>query len=111
MQGMKEKIQDMGSTMKEKIKEGTNVQGKAEQATARTHGEKEAAKEREKSREAEAKAELHGEKAEHREEAALHHGVGHVPLTGPHHHRPVGMGAAKGTYPTTGTHPTTDKYL
>ncbi|KAJ4811575.1 hypothetical protein LUZ62_024141 [Rhynchospora pubera] len=108
---MKEKIQDMVTRVVQGRHRKCARYGKAEQATAQTHGEKEAAKEREKAREAEAKAELHGEKAEHREEAALRHGVGHVPLTGPHHHRPVGMGAAKGTYPTTGTHPTTDKYL
>ncbi|KAF3321494.1 protein IWS1 [Carex littledalei] len=104
MQGMKVKIQDMTSTGKEKVQEGTaNVQGKAEQATARTHVDKKAAKEREKAREAEAKAQLHGEKAMHRETAGAHHGVGHVPLTGPRHHRPVGSSA------TTGTHPASDK--
>lgn len=81
--------------------------GKAEQATARTHLEKEAAKEREKAREAEAKAQLHGEKAMHRETAGAHHGVGHVPLTGPHHHHPVRSSAAD----PTGTHPASDKYL
>jgi Late embryogenesis abundant (LEA) group 1 len=85
--------------------------GKAEQATARTHGQKEAAKEREKAREAEAKAELHGKKAEHREEAGAHHGIGHVPLTGPHHHHPVGSGATNPNYPTTGTRPASEKYF
>ncbi|KAF3321493.1 late embryogenesis abundant protein D-113 [Carex littledalei] len=103
---MKVKIQDMTSTIKEKVKKGSaNVRGKAEQATARTHIQKEAAKEREKAREAEAKAQLHGEKAMHRETAGAHHGVGRVPLTGPRHHRPVGSSA------TTGTHPASDKYV
>ncbi|KAJ3680656.1 hypothetical protein LUZ60_016934 [Juncus effusus] len=115
MQGMKEKVKDMASAAKEKVKEGTaNVQGKAEQATARTHTEREMAKEKEKAREDEAKAELHGEKAQHRAETAEHqHGLGRVPLTGPHHHRPVGTtgGVVDPTYPTSGTRPATEKYF
>ncbi|XP_072986469.1 uncharacterized protein [Typha latifolia] len=101
MQEAKEKVKDMASAAKEKVMEhSAKTEGKVEEATARTREGKEMAHERAKAKEAEAKAEHHQKKAEHRQETAAHRATTHVPLTGPHHHRPVG-----------GTHPTTDEYL
>jgi hypothetical protein len=112
MQTPKVKMQDMASSAKEKVKEGTaKVQGKTGEATARTHGDKEMAKEETKAKKAQATADKHQEKAEHRADAAAgrHGTTTRVPLTG-HHHQGT-TGAVDPAYPSTGTGPASEKYI
>ncbi|WOL06296.1 hypothetical protein Cni_G15028 [Canna indica] len=111
MQTAKEKVKDMGSATKEKVKQfAGKAEAKTEAATAGTPEERAAAEERAKAREKEAKAEYHEEKAAHRDESAAHRGAAttHVPLTSYHHDRRVGADPA---YPAAGTRPAGEKYL
>jgi hypothetical protein len=110
MQTGKVKAQDMASSAKEKVKEGTaNMQGKTGEATARTHGDKEMAKQETNAKKAQADADKHQEKAEHGANAAAGHQgtTARVPLTGHHH------GSRRPAYPSTGTgtYPASDKYI
>ncbi|KAL5214797.1 hypothetical protein ABZP36_003949 [Zizania latifolia] len=116
MQTAKVKVQDMVSSVKEKMKESSaKAHGKTAKATAATHGEKEMEKQEEKAKKAQAKADEHQEKAEHRANAATGRHATRVPLTGPHghhHHAPVAGAAVDPAYPSTVTYPASDnKYI
>ncbi|KAF0920896.1 hypothetical protein E2562_037590 [Oryza meyeriana var. granulata] len=97
------------------MEEGSaKAHGKAGEATAATHGEKEMTKQEAKAGKAQAKADEHQERAEHRANATTgRHGT-RVPLTGPHghghHHAPAAVDPA---YPSAGagTYPASDKYI
>ncbi|KAM7254065.1 hypothetical protein ACFE04_031747 [Oxalis oulophora] len=93
MYGAKEKISNLASAAKEKVKIcGAKAEEKADKATARTKEEKAIVHENKKAKEAQAKMELHHEKAQHAQDKLSgkyghydnhhHHHAGQVPIVG-----------------------------
>ncbi|KAJ9536869.1 hypothetical protein OSB04_029602 [Centaurea solstitialis] len=111
MHSVKEKVSNAASSAKAHVETyKAKLEEKAENATARTHEEKEIAHQRRKAKEAEAKMNLHAEKAEHTAEKlhGKHHVLGHDTVAGAyggHHQTPIGMVGLTTT--TTGTIPGT----
>ncbi|KDP29011.1 hypothetical protein JCGZ_19500 [Jatropha curcas] len=131
MLSAKEKISNMASAAKKHVTIcRAKVDEKVERASARTHEQKQIAKERRKAKEAQAKMKLHQEKAKHAAEKLsgrrAHHlsGATHTnhhypttvdPVVGTHAHQPVGTtgtmaGTTVPTYPL-GGHPPGYKYV
>ncbi|XP_020572440.1 late embryogenesis abundant protein 18-like [Phalaenopsis equestris] len=112
MHSAKEKLKDMGSEAKYKMKVSSiATQEKKEKATARNWQERNMADERAKAMKAQAKADLHQEKADHRAVSAAHHaGLHHVPLAGHHHHHAHAGTAAPATNAYSGAYPPAGNY-